>query len=302
MKKIDVLNKDIAGQVSIERDLLDNKELKRMETEIGELKTTLDGLKKNFEDLDFERLSSEKNGLLKQSEKLEGERSHINGQIFSLEEECKRLKEILNDPKFKNAVKNYRHVYYEHIVLKKIAKDLDYYASTLDQVLVKYHTEKMIKINRLIRELWRSIYRGNDIDFIEITTEEPKTTSKRRNYTYRVVQSKNDVKIDMRGRCSAGQRVLACLIIRIALAETFSSNCGVLALDEPTTNLDRVNIISLCEALNRIVEERVTQSNFMLIVITHDEEFIRTLGRVSSYYKVDRNPQGRSVISKLRVQ
>ncbi len=44
--------------------------------------------------------------------------------------------------------------------------------------------------------------------------------------------------LEMRGRCSAGQKVLACLIIRLALAETFCLNCGILALDEPTTNLD----------------------------------------------------------------
>ena len=46
------------------------------------------------------------------------------------------------------------------------------------------------------------------------------------------------VELDMRGRCSAGQKVLACLVIRLALAETFCLNCGILALDEPTTNLD----------------------------------------------------------------
>lgn len=47
--------------------------------------------------------------------------------------------------------------------------------------------------------------------------------------------------LDMRGRCSAGQKVLACLVIRLALAETFCLNCGILALDEPTTNLDADN-------------------------------------------------------------
>jgi len=55
----------------------------------------------------------------------------------------------------------------------------------------------------------------------------------------------------MRGRCSAGQRVLASIIIRIALAETFSSRCGVITLDEPTTNLDQRNINSLADALGR---------------------------------------------------
>ena len=42
---------------------------------------------------------------------------------------------------------------------------------------------------------------------------------------------KNNTEMEMRGRCSAGQKVLASLIIRLALAETFSANCGIIALD-----------------------------------------------------------------------
>lgn len=48
-------------------------------------------------------------------------------------------------------------------------------------------------------------------------------------------------------------QVLASLIIRLALAETFCLNCGILALDEPTTNLDRENIESLAHALVKLV-------------------------------------------------
>lgn len=46
-------------------------------------------------------------------------------------------------------------------------------------------------------------------------------------------------------------QVLASLIIRLALAETFCLNCGILALDEPTTNLDGPNAESLAAALLR---------------------------------------------------
>lgn len=35
----------------------------------------------------------------------------------------------------------------------------------------------------------------------------------------------------------------------MALAETFCGGCGVMALDEPTTNLDAENSRSLAEAL-----------------------------------------------------
>ena len=64
---------------------------------------------------------------------------------------------------------------------------------------------------------------------------------------------KGGMALDMRGRCSAGQKVLASIIIRLALAETFCLNCGLLALDEPTTNLDSENIAGLAEALADIL-------------------------------------------------
>ena len=43
-------------------------------------------------------------------------------------------------------------------------------------------------------------------------------------------------------------QVLASLIVRLALAETFCTNCGILALDEPTTNLDAANSQALAQA------------------------------------------------------
>mmetsp|Transcript_9598 Transcript_9598/g.24637 ORF Transcript_9598/g.24637 Transcript_9598/m.24637 type:complete len:111 (-) Transcript_9598:137-469(-) len=83
----------------------------------------------------------------------------------------------------------------------------------------------------------------------------------------------------MRGRCSAGQKVLASIIIRLALAETFCIDCGILALDEPTTNLDEENSRSLAIMLQQIIELRSSQQNFQLLVITHDEHFAQMIGK-----------------------
>lgn len=69
----------------------------------------------------------------------------------------------------------------------------------------------------------------------------------------KVVMVKGDTILDMRGRCSAGQKVLASIIIRLALSESFCINCGLLALDEPTTNLDSDNIEGLAIALSDII-------------------------------------------------
>merc|ERR1711874_725863 len=159
-------------------------------------------------------------------------------------------------------------------------------------------------INRIIKKLWRETYKGNDIDYIEIQCDDPETlqgVDKKRNYNYRVVMMKNDSELEMRGRCSAGQKVLASLIIRLALAETFSANCGVIALDEPTTNLDQENIQSLANALADIANKRAEQRNFQLVVITHDEEFIESLsrcGKLQYYQRVTRSAQGLSQVRR----
>ena len=58
----------------------------------------------------------------------------------------------------------------------------------------------------------------------------------------------------------------------------FSLSCGILALDEPTTNLDADNSESLATALKQIMELRRKSAGFQLIVITHDERFARSLG------------------------
>ncbi|KAF4374620.1 hypothetical protein G4B88_004872, partial [Cannabis sativa] len=86
--------------------------------------------------------------------------------------------------------------------------------------------------------------------------------------------------------------VLASLIIRLALAETFCLNCGILALDEPTTNLDGPNAESLATALLKIMEDRRGQENFQLIVITHDERFAQLIGQrqhAEKYYRVTKD-------------
>ena len=182
---------------------------------------------------------------------------------------------------------------------------------------MKYHSLKMDEINRSIRELWMNTYKGHDIDTIEVRSDVEKAKGNR-SYNYRVVMLKGDVCLDMRGRCSAGQKVIASIIIRLALAESFCHHCGILALDEPTTNLDELNVQSLADSLKRykffnattftpyecrIIEIRKSQSNFQLIIITHDEKFVQTLGEFTDYsYRVEKDVEGYSCITRQSIQ
>ncbi|XP_053688299.1 DNA repair protein RAD50 [Sabethes cyaneus] len=300
--QIDALKKEISNQDMLERDFLDNRDLKKLTAETEVLQDKLSTLMRSIGDLDAPNISKERNKLLEQRDAIQAKKSEITGQMAELENQARALKKELERSEFKHAVQNYLKTFSESVVLRKLISDILKYRNALEWALMKYHTEKMEQINRSISALWRDIYRGNDIDCISIKTEdeskaESKTVEKRRVYNYRVVQAKNGVEIDMRGRCSAGQKVLASLIIRMALAETFSNNCGVMALDEPTTNLDRENIGSLCESLRSIVSERES-GNFLLIIITHDEEFVTKLEKFDTYYRISRDHNGKSVIKE----
>ena len=168
---------------------------------------------------------------------------------------------------------------------------------------MKYHGLKMEQINSIIDELWQKTYRGTDVDSILIRSDNENARGNR-SYNYRVCMVKQNVEMDMRGRCSAGQKVLASIIIRLALAECFGVNCGLIALDEPTTNLDRDNIRALATSLHDIIRVRQQQANFQLIVITHDEEFLRHMqcGAFSDYYyRVSRSDKQMSVIERQSI-
>ena len=120
----------------------------------------------------------------------------------------------------------------------------------------------MLEINKIIRDLWQISYQGKDISTIIIKSDVQKNSVKRgsrkKSFNYRIVFLTNRGKeLDMKGRCSMGQRVLASIVIRLALANAFCTKCDILALDEPTTNLDRKHIRVLAEQLRNLIEDRL---------------------------------------------
>jgi hypothetical protein len=74
---------------------------------------------------------------------------------------------------------------------------LTYYITfySRDNALQNFHSLKIREINKIIRELWQLIYKGEDIDSIEIESgpEEGAAVSKTtRSYNYRVVMRKGE--------------------------------------------------------------------------------------------------------------
>ncbi|XP_027764105.1 DNA repair protein RAD50 [Empidonax traillii] len=306
-KEMEMTRQDIDTQKVQERWLEDNLTLRNRNEELKKVEDKIKQLMKEMGEMKVPQMKNEQKHLEEEIESLKRNHHVALGRQRGFEEEIVRFRKELREPQFKDAEDKYRDMMIVMRTTELVNKDLDLYYKALDKAIMTFHSMKMEEINKIIRDLWRSIYRGQDIEYIEIRSDADENVSaadKRRNYNYRVVMVKGDTALDMRGRCSAGQKVLASLIIRLALAETFCLNCGILALDEPTTNLDRENIESLAHALVEIIKSRSQQRNFQLLVITHDEDFVELLGRskyVETFFRIRKNSDQCSEIMKCSV-
>lgn len=73
---------------------------------------------------------------------------------------------------YKHAEKNYLNELVKLEVLIRVEKDLFKYIKAVEIALSEFHQEHMQNINTIIKQLWRSIYTGNDIDYIQIKTND----------------------------------------------------------------------------------------------------------------------------------
>lgn len=283
--ELQVLRADASQLMNGKRTLKDNLALRANDRELND---KLSELRKLTEQRDADdrylsadeikskrdRLKTKEDAIRERSAELKGKRAQM---VMSLHETRAKLK--LKE--YKNIDDEAKRARIESETTAMAVSDLEIYHSALDRALLTYHGIKIKEVNDLIRELWQAIYQGDDIDVVQIVSgEESNSTRANRSYNYQVQMRKagSNVNMDMKGRCSAGQRVLASIVVRLALAQAFGlDGSGILCLDEPTTNLDQANRASLARGLATIIAERSKQANFQLIVITHDEHFITTM-------------------------
>ncbi|CCH42168.1 DNA repair protein [Wickerhamomyces ciferrii] len=295
--------KKLADTSSEERNLKNNLDIRHMQKQ-------LDNIEHDIESLDAQNAESERDRYEERSAVLREQYSKMNadlagkmGEVKQIEDQVKQFEKELRT-EFKQVEQAYQEEWVKLQTKTLVSNDLNTYSKALDSAIMQYHSIKMKEINRTIDELWKGTYSGTDVDTIMIKSDQNTASKGNRTYNYRVVMVKQDAELDMRGRCSAGQKVLASIIIRLALAECFGTNCGVIALDEPTTNLDAENIESLARSLGNIIEMRQSQKNFQLIVITHDEKFLTYMNAAKytdHFYKVRRNEAQKSQIDWVNI-
>ncbi|XP_076445995.1 uncharacterized protein LOC143283664 [Babylonia areolata] len=286
------LEKKLSSQKEDKQKLSDSLQLRKNRTKVQELEEKMEELKGQQGDLKV--LKEQKKQVEEEKKKLEEQVNQEKGSKKQLEKGIKELERKLD----LSPVKEYRDNLIKMKTTDLAIQDLTTCSTAIDTAILNYHRQRLEDVNQNIGALWRQIYQGNDIDRVEIKAEMEKKN--RRTYNYRVVMWKGNQPLDMRGRGSSGQKVLASIIIRLALAEIECKQCGVIALDEPTTNLDKENTESLADALVRLIGTRQGQ-DLQLVVITHDKDFVRHLGQhtdTTEVLQVTKDDHGISRVEK----
>lgn len=310
LKKINSLEDDVAKLNEKQIDL-------ELQKNYYKRKELYDSIKHDLEVLQRERLN--KHGDLQrinidelksklqemQKEMIELKTNRRNNVVHFIEEDTESKKYESSKIELSRAILRQK-------VIEASINDIKHYKKKLNESIVKYHDDKIADINDIIHNLWQNIYYGQDVDSIAIRCEGEVGNSQ---YNYRVVMIRNEYEMDMNKCCSAGQRALASIIIRLALAQTFAISCPIIALDEPTTNLDESNFKNLALQLislsiyNDDDDESdddlldINKKTFQIIIITHNCDFVKTLveeGMLNSFYQITRDKDGCHSYSKIK--
>ncbi|MBR9680049.1 MAG: hypothetical protein GOU99_03300, partial [Candidatus Altiarchaeota archaeon] len=129
------------------------------------------------------------------------------------------------------------------------------------QVIVREHFVEMV--NSSLSEVWSQLYPYRDYLGLRIFISRQGT--KEGDYVLQLREPAGWVNVE--GVASGGERSMAALALRVALAKAMTG-FGLLLLDEPTHNLDRNGM----EKLIQILRDGMPNVLEQVVLITHNEE------------------------------
>ena len=277
------------------RNLRDKLVVVEENIKLKECKMRVVKIKSDFGDFDIQKRKqlAKRIELYRQKEsEVKGREGMALGELKQTTVAIKRMVEDLEN-NYGETNSEYTRCVAEVRAYEFAIKDLEKCGQCLDKAIVEHHKTKLEELNGILFDLWNSTYQGGDIETIELRSD----SKDLRTCGYSLYMIKGGVPVEMRGRCSAGQKTLASIVVRIALTEAFAVGCNILALDEPTTNLDIENSRSLARMLSKLSNRR---KNMQMIVITHDEEFVNAMDQssVEYFYRLRRDSKGDSHIER----
>ncbi|TRY63271.1 hypothetical protein TCAL_04658, partial [Tigriopus californicus] len=169
------------------KELSDNLTVKRHEEVVRIQEKEVEKFTNQLHILKYDDVSREQDKLTQRYTAIQAKIEHFNGKKAQMELETKDIERELKQDKWALAESKFREANIRMRCRQHAIQDLKKYTTALEISIGQYHKERMDVINEIIKELWRTTYKGNDIDYIKIQTDEPKESAgstRRRNINY----------------------------------------------------------------------------------------------------------------------
>lgn len=241
------------------------EKISSLKEELSSIDEKIEKKEKIIEDLEEKE---EKYNKLTAEEK--GVKSSLDGLKDLHSEKKERLEGLLKKKEQLKKVKK------EIEEIKERKEQLKLFKTALKSTQESLREEFVENANRVMSEIWDSLYPYDDLESIKLIIEE-------RDYVLKVRTANGWTEVE--GVASGGERTLASLALRIAFSFALAPNLSWLVLDEPTHNLDSNSM----EELAVVLRERLPDIIDQIFLITHEQ---RLESAVSGYlYKLERDKE-----------
>ncbi|RZR82108.1 hypothetical protein BHM03_00008483 [Ensete ventricosum] len=169
--------------------------------------------------------------------------------------------------------------------VENLREEQKFLNADLSSIQMRWHAlrEEKLKASSILHKVKKA-----DDDLVLLSEENAQV-----DLDEKVLMQTGDAELEMRGRCSAGQKVKFCLVYskhRNSLKVIWHDECC--RSDESLWKFRVWLMLLIHECTLRIMEDRKGQENFQLIVITHDERFAQLIGQrqhAEKYYRVTKD-------------
>ncbi|MBD3262923.1 AAA family ATPase, partial [Candidatus Woesearchaeota archaeon] len=147
--------------------------------------------------------------------------------------------------------------------IEKLQKRIEFLNQFKNALLIAQSSlrkELVQAVNEVMNSVWNALYPYDKWDSIRLDATEI-------DYTLQIRDADGNW-LNVSGFASGGERMLACLALRIAFAKVLAPNLSMLILDEPTHNLDYAAISKLIE----VIQEKLSDTLEQVFIVTHDEK------------------------------
>ncbi len=272
-KERETINKEL-GDIRVKMDAA-----KRKEKYVSEIRTTSETLEKKKKENSEIRFDEKE--LYKLQELITAENSRLNdakGRIIGNERYIKGIDAQIDDKM--RGIANINSIRERIESRRRHMANMGKFKNALVETEAQLRNSLVTSINSLMQNVWVELYPYADYSGIRLN-------AKKDDYVLEASTGLGrDGKrewMDIDGMASGGERSIACLTMRIALAMVIVPNLRWLILDEPTHNIDENGISKFIDVLGTTLPNVVEQ----IFIITHDS----ALKNISSarVYSLERN-------------